>query len=62
MTDQVSTAIPSPTCRWCGNLHGPQCPNVRAIEFYQDGVTVKRVEFHPPAPVNPYAWKDMVVT
>jgi hypothetical protein len=33
-----------PACRWCGWLHGVQCPAVRAIEFYPDG-TVSRVVF-----------------
>lgn len=36
-------------CRWCGWTHGTLCPSVRAIEFFEDGLTVKRVEFHPPA-------------
>ena len=35
-------------CRWCGNHHGVFCPSVKAIEFYQDGATIKRVEFHAP--------------
>ena len=32
-------------CRWCGMIHGPMCPSVKAIEYHADGVTVKRVEF-----------------
>jgi hypothetical protein len=32
-------------CRWCGNIHGVKCPDVKAIEYFSDGVTVKRVEF-----------------
>jgi hypothetical protein len=32
-------------CRWCGLLHGPTCPRVKAIEYCDDGVTVRRVEF-----------------
>lgn len=35
-------------CRWCGLIHGPQCPTVKAIEFFEDGCTVKRVEFYTP--------------
>lgn len=35
-------------CRWCGVIHGPRCPEVRAIEYHEDG-TVKRVEFLTPA-------------
>lgn len=35
-------------CRWCGFMHTGQCPCVKAIEYYPDGV-VKRVEFHDTA-------------
>ena len=40
-------------CQWCGFQHidGGTCPRVKALEYYADG-TVKRVEFHEPAPVN----------
>lgn len=31
-------------CGWCGMIHGPACPRVKAIEYYADG-RVKRVEF-----------------
>lgn len=36
-------------CGWCGIIHGPMCPRVKAIECYPDG-TVKRVEFHENMP------------
>lgn len=32
-------------CRFCGKSHGLRCPEVKAIEYAEDGVTVKRVEF-----------------
>ena len=32
-------------CGWCGHYHGPRCPEVRAIEYHEDGFTIKRVEF-----------------
>jgi hypothetical protein len=35
-------------CPWCGALHGPRCPTVKAIEYDCDGVTVKRIEFFAP--------------
>lgn len=35
-------------CRWCGMLHEAVCPKVKAIEYAEDGVTVKRVEFLVP--------------
>jgi hypothetical protein len=43
----------TPTCRWCGLLHGPKCPSVKAIEFEADGITVKRVEFFAPHDYGP---------
>jgi hypothetical protein len=39
-------------CRWCGFTHGTLCPAVKSIEFADDGVTVRRVEFHSPVPVQ----------
>jgi hypothetical protein len=36
------------SCRWCGLIHGPKCPKVKAIEYQPDGATVKRVEFFSP--------------
>ncbi len=32
-------------CRYCGKSHGVRCPEVKAIEYAEDGVTVRRVEF-----------------
>jgi hypothetical protein len=32
-------------CRFCGKDHGARCPDVKAIEYAEDGVTVRRVEF-----------------
>lgn len=46
-----SPAINPPACQWCGKLGahpGARCPEVRAIEFHQDG-TLSRVEFMTPA-------------
>lgn len=31
-------------CRWCGMWHGPLCPAVKSIEYFENGM-VKRVEF-----------------
>lgn len=39
-------------CGWCGMIHGPRCFSVHAIEFYPDGITVKRVEFVKPTGVD----------
>ena len=47
-------------CRFCGNLHGPLCPQVKEVEYNPDG-TVKRVVFRNwnappmpfPSPINP---------
>lgn len=35
-------------CRYCGMIHGPKCPSIKAIEYHPDG-TVKRIEFVTPA-------------
>lgn len=40
-----TSAINPVSCRYCGMTHGPTCWMVKAIEYHQDGVTVKRVEF-----------------
>lgn len=31
-------------CRWCGVYHGPHCPLVKAVEYFDNGM-VKRVGF-----------------
>ena len=47
----ATTAVPmTGGCPWCNGIgsitvHGGACPKVKAIEYYPDGVTVKRVEF-----------------
>lgn len=44
----MSTALNN-NCRWCGMIHGPICFAVKALEFFEDGITVKRVEFKTAA-------------
>jgi hypothetical protein len=45
-----TSAAPNQNCQWCGQLHpGVVCSRIAAIEYQPDGVTVKRIEFHPPA-------------
>lgn len=44
--------MPANTCGHCGMIHGPACPRIRAIEYYENG-TVKRVEYHEPLTI---AW------
>ena len=40
-----TSAVEQPKCQWCGSMpHAGMCPNVKAIEFHEDG-RVKRVEF-----------------
>lgn len=34
-------------CRWCGHFHGDLCPQVKALEYNEDGA-VRRVEFFAP--------------
>jgi hypothetical protein len=44
----INTLLAMPRqCGWCGMIHGPRCPSVKAIDYYSDG-TVKRVEFVKP--------------
>lgn len=31
-------------CGFCGKMHGVRCPEVKAIEYYENG-TIKRVEY-----------------
>jgi hypothetical protein len=32
-------------CHCCGLIHETLCSMVKAIEYFEDGVTVKRIEF-----------------
>lgn len=49
---ETSSASDEGVCRWCGRLHGYQCPEVKALEFHPDG-SVKRVEFKTAADYQP---------
>lgn len=40
-------------CRWCGMNHETVCLMVKAIEYFDDGVTVKRVEFKVASDYGP---------
>jgi hypothetical protein len=51
MNDTANAAVDL-KCRWCGHIHlTPQCPAVKAIEYWPDGITVKRVEFFVDKPL-----------
>lgn len=39
------------SCPHCGMIHQTTCPRIKAIEYNQDGITVKRIEFHAPVPL-----------
>jgi hypothetical protein len=39
-------------CPYCGAIHGPKCPLVKAFEYHPDGA-VKRVEFYAPNDYGP---------
>lgn len=55
-----SSAVPT-TCQWCGGYHPDRrCPEVKVIEYFNDGV-IKRIEFYTPAdnhiPLQqPFVW------
>ena len=56
-SDNASGQNPPTNCRWCGSIHGPLCPSVKAIEYDETGLIVRRVEFHSPQPFNPpFGW------
>lgn len=40
----------SASCLYCGNVHQGICTRVKSIEYADDGVTVRRVEFYPTSP------------
>jgi hypothetical protein len=47
----ATTDINTPgICPHCGYGHIGTCPKIKAIEYHQDG-TVRRIEFHPVAPM-----------
>ena len=50
MTVGVTSAGFGVACPHCGGTHKETCHKIRAIEYYENG-TIKRVEFHAPAPV-----------
>jgi hypothetical protein len=60
MTDTGTSVYRDPTCcQWCGGYHTTFCPRVKAIEYYDGGFWIKRVEFWavgeiPAYPVPPY--------
>lgn len=43
----------SGTCAWCGGAphDGVWCPRIKAVEYHEDGETVRRVEVFEPAAV-----------
>jgi len=46
MTTQITN------CQFCGKDHGKRCPDVRAIEYHENGV-IRRVEFMTPRDYMP---------
>jgi hypothetical protein len=49
-------------CEFCGTIHGPRCPSVKAIEYYPDG-KIKRIEYITPADfstsITPFNWPNL---
>ncbi len=49
-----TSAVNPPKCPYCGLsglTHPGVCPMVKALEYHENG-SIKRVEFHPPQPLN----------
>ena len=49
--DTGTSAVGSITCGHCGMIHQGQCPRIKAIEYYPDGISIKRVEYHESKPI-----------
>lgn len=55
--DIVTAVLPAmPRCGYCGGVAHAMlvmCPRVKLVEYYPDGKTLKRVEFHEPNVFSP---------
>lgn len=40
-----------PKCPFCGNYHYSICPEVRSVEYYENG-TIKKVEYERGQEIN----------
>lgn len=40
------------TCPYCASTHAGICPRVKSIEYADDGVTVRKVEFYGPVSID----------
>lgn len=49
----TSSTNAAPPCPYCGLSHTTMCHMIKAIEYYADGVTRKRVEFKTAADYPP---------
>lgn len=49
----MSTATDQIKCQWCGQTHGVRCPEVKAFEFFDNGV-IKRVEYVTRGDMHPH--------
>lgn len=49
-------------CPYCGKHHHETCPRVSAMEYYPDGKTIKRVEFHGSQPFRAVPQQQTAVT
>jgi len=48
----ITNAVPSENCHWCGQNHSTKCPLVKAYEYHENG-TLKKVEFYTPGDAYP---------
>lgn len=48
-------------CPHCGCYHTSMCPRIKAIEYYPDGCTIKRIEYHDESMLTapPPAWSPL---
>ena len=71
MNTTTTSGVNLAECRHCGNYHAGQCPRVKSIEYYPDGI-IKRVEYFGMVdavskpihvvPVDGWTWPDPVST
>jgi len=39
-------------CPYCGKMHPALCPRIKSIEYQENGLFIKRIEFFPPTRID----------
>lgn len=57
--NEHTSSIASQACIYCGTIHpGLICPRIKAMEFQENGSTIKRIEFLTPMDYPPQGKVD----